>query len=208
MRIEFTMFPLSTRAKEAIKTSLAVVVAYAIPLALGWEKPFWAVFAVLMISLDTAGQSLNKGAMRMLGTLVAGAVAMFLIALFPQDRWLMVLSLSLYYGFCTYMTMGSRRPYFWFVSAFVCMVIIVDAAPSDSLRSFQIVVARVEETGMGILVYSLISTLLWPRSSRGDLEEASRELSATQRQLHQSYRGLMAGQGSAEDSLPLRMQEV
>ena len=202
------MFTLSTRAKEAIKTGLAVVIAYAIPLQLGWEKPFWAAFAVLMISMDTAGQSLNKGALRMLGTLVAGAVAMSFIALFPQERWLMVLSLSLYYGLCTYMMMGSKRPYFWFVSAFVCMVIIVDAAPSDSLRSFQIVVARVQETGMGILVYSLVSALLWPRSSRADLEDASRSLSATQRRLYQSYWGLMAGQGTAEDSRSLRMQEV
>ena len=178
------MFPLSTRTTEAIKTSLAIVIAYAIPLQLGWEKPFWAAFAVLMISMDTAGQSLNKGALRMLGTLVAGVVALSLSALFPQERWLMVLSLSLYVGFCTYRMMGSRRPYFWFVSAFVCIVILVDAAPAESLRTFQIVVARVEETAMGILVYSLISSLLWPRSSRGDLVEASRGLVASQHPEH------------------------
>ena len=202
------MFTLSTRAKEAIKTGLAIVVAYAIALYLGWEKPYWAGFAVAMVSLDTGGQSLNKATMRMLGTLVAGTVAFILIALFPQDRWLMLLSLSVYYGFCTYRMTLSKRPYFWFVSAFVCMVIMVDAAPADPLRSFQIVVARVEETGMGILVYSLIATFLWPRSSRGDLEEASRSLAATQDRLFRTYRGLLAGQVSVEESRSLRMQEV
>ena len=45
------LFALSVPAREAIKTALAVVIAYAIPLQLGWEKPFWAAFAVLMISL-------------------------------------------------------------------------------------------------------------------------------------------------------------
>ncbi len=61
---------------------------------------------------------------------------------------------------------------------------------------------------MGILVYSLITTFLWPRSSRGDLEEASRTLTATQCRLFRTYRGLLEGKGSVEESRPLRMQEV
>ncbi len=202
------MMRLSVRAKESIKTGLALVIAYAIALELGWEKPYWAAFAVAMISLDTAGQSLNKAAMRMFGTLVAAMVAVLWIALFPQERWSMVLCLSIYYGFCTYMMTGSERPYFWFVSAFVCMIIMIDAAPADSLRSFQTVVARVEETGMGILVYSLISVLLWPRSSQGDLDAASRGLLTAQSQLYRFYREMMAGQGDVEASRPLRMREV
>jgi uncharacterized membrane protein YccC len=202
------MISLNTRAKEAIKTGLAVVIAYAIALELGWEKPLWAAFAVVLISLDTTGQSLNKAAMRILGTLVGGAAAFLLLALFPQQRWLMMFGLSVYYGVCVYIMTGSKRPYFWFVCAFVCMVVMVDAAPADSLRIFQIVAARVEETAMGILVYSLISVLLWPRSSRVDLYEVGRKLSETQHQLYQTYRGLMAGHGTAEASQPLRMQEL
>jgi len=202
------MILLTTHTKEAVKTALAVVIAYAIALSIGWEKPFWAAFAVVFISLDTAGQSLNKGAIRMLGTLVGGVAAFLLLALFAQQRWLMMLSLSLYYGVCVYLMTGSKRPYFWFVCAFVCMVIMVDTAPAVSLRMFQIVVARVAETGMGILVYSLISVFLWPRSSRGGLYAASRTLSATQHQLYQTYRGLMAGHGTVEASQPLRMQEL
>jgi uncharacterized membrane protein YgaE (UPF0421/DUF939 family) len=64
------MITLSIRSKEAIKTGLAMAITYGIALQLGWEKPSWAGMAVAMISLSTAGQSLNKGAMRMLGTLV------------------------------------------------------------------------------------------------------------------------------------------
>jgi uncharacterized membrane protein YccC len=208
------MTMLSVRAKESIKTALAIVIAYAIAFELGWEKPFWAGFAVAMVSLDTSGASLNKAAMRMLGTFVACAIALTSFALFPQERWALVSCLSLYVGFCIYMVAGDRRQYFWFVSAFVTMVILVDAAPSESssastpLNAFRITVARVEETGMGILVYSLISAFLWPRSSRGDLEAASRDLSATQGELYRRYRGLMVGQGAAEESRPARLREV
>ena len=88
------MFSLSTRTKEAIKTGLAMTIAYGIALSMDWEKPYWAGFAVAFISLATTGQSLNKGALRMLGTLVTTVVALILIALFAQDRWLFMLFLS------------------------------------------------------------------------------------------------------------------
>ena len=117
---------LSLRTRESIKTALAVVVAYAITFYFGWDKPFWAAFAVVMISMDTSGQSLNKAAMRMLGTVVAVYAALTFFALFPQQRWALLTVLCLYIGFCTYMIAGPRRQYFWFVSAFVCLIIIID----------------------------------------------------------------------------------
>ncbi len=36
------MLPLSTRTKEAIKTGLAMAIAYGIALYMDWEKPYWA----------------------------------------------------------------------------------------------------------------------------------------------------------------------
>ena len=66
------MFPLSTRSKEAIKTSLAIVIAYAISLSMGWEKPVWAGFTVAFISLPTIRKTINKSLIKMLGTLEAG----------------------------------------------------------------------------------------------------------------------------------------
>ena len=37
---------LSTRTKEAIKTGLAMAIAYAIALQMDWDRPYWAAFAV------------------------------------------------------------------------------------------------------------------------------------------------------------------
>jgi uncharacterized membrane protein YccC len=199
---------LSVRSTESIKTGLAVVIAYAIALQLGWEKPYWAAFAVIMISLDTAGQSLNKGALRMMGTVVAATAAMVFMAMFAQDRWAMIAAVSVYCGLCTYMMTGSKRPYFWFVTAFVCVVIIIDTTPATSLRAFQIAVARLEETAMGIFVYSLISVLLWPRSSRGNLETHSVTLSAVQGQLFQAYRQQMRQSENGGDVKSIQQKQV
>ena len=197
---------LSTRAKEAIKTALAITIAMGIALWMDWEKPYWAAFGVIMISLPTAGQSLNKGAMRMLGTLVAVAVALTFLAWFPQQRWWFMAVVSLYVGFCAYMMTGRKRQYFWYASGFICVTIAVYA--SNSPTAFQIAVERTQETGTGILVYSLVSALLWPRSSRDALEDASRRLFAVQSQLYRAYRGLMRGEGKPEDSRAQRMQEL
>ena len=196
----------STRTKNAIKPALAVVIAYGISLGMGWKNPYWAGFAVAMISLSTAGQSLNKGTMRMLGTLVAAAASLSLIAWFAQDRWWFIAFLSIYIGFCTYMIAGKKRQYFWYCCAFVCLVICVHAAGQPD--AFSIAVLRVQQTGMGILVYTLVSILLWPTNSQDILNEITHKLFTTQATIFRSYRSLLNGQATAEDSRPLRIQEV
>jgi uncharacterized membrane protein YgaE (UPF0421/DUF939 family) len=69
------MITLNTRTKEAIKTGIAMAIAYGVALQMDWDRPYWAAFAVAFISLPSAGQSLHKGALRIFGTLVAGVAA-------------------------------------------------------------------------------------------------------------------------------------
>lgn len=196
---------LSRKAKEAIKTGLAMTIAYGIALKMGWDKPMWAGFAVAFISLATIGQSLNKGAMRMFGSLVAVVVALTLIALFSQDRWLFMLSLSIYIGFCTYMMSGTKRQYFWNVCGFVCVIICMDAGP-DPINAFNTAILRAQETGLGILVYSVIAFLLWPTNSYADFEAIACTMASTQQQLFQSSLNLMKGQSKADDIQALSAQ--
>jgi uncharacterized membrane protein YccC len=181
---------LTVRAKESIKTALAMTIAYQIALSLNWEKPFWAAFAVAFISLATVGQSLNKGALRMAGTIMGVVVSLTLVGLFPQERWLFILSVSLWVAFCTYMLSGPKHQYFWNVAGSVCAIIAADAGP-DSVNAFELAVLRAQETGMGILVYTLVSVTLWPSSSRPEFYDAASRLAATQHRLYGAYLGLM-----------------
>ncbi|MDJ0683836.1 MAG: FUSC family protein [Alphaproteobacteria bacterium] len=198
---------LSRRAKEAIKTGAAMTIAYGVALSMNWEKPQWAAIAVAVISLSSIGHSVNKGVLRMVGTLLGCTAALFFIGLFPQDRWLLMTALSVYLGFCAYMTAGKSYPYFWFCSAFVAIVIIV-SGDAVSERTFQLAIERTLETGLGVLVYSLIAVFVWPQSSRSDLQKAGQALVATQRTLFQAYRAVMVGDGKEASSRPARLQEV
>ena len=198
---------LSTTAKEAIKTALAMTLAYGITLSLGWENPYWAGFSVAFISLATSGQSIYKGAMRMLGTMMAGAVSLAIIALAPQNRWLSMVLLSAWMGFCTYMTWGEKHPFFWAYSGYVCAVVTM-AAGLDPVNAFNTAVLRSQETGLGILVYSLVAILLWPINSRPAFEAAGAKLASTQQQLLKTSLEWMAGQRNPETAQQLRTQEI
>jgi uncharacterized membrane protein YccC len=143
----------------------------------------------------------------MLGTLVAGVAALTLIALFPQQRWWFMIFLSVYIGFCTYLMTGKKNQYFYQVMAFVCVIICFDGGV-NSLNAFQTAIVRIQQTGMGIMVYTLVSVFLWPATTGGELIEASRKLVAVQRGLFEIYRALMTGKDSGVDSPSQRMQEL
>ena len=198
---------LPTKFKESFKTALAMTIAYGIALSMDWDKPMWAGFAVAFISLATIGQSLNKGAMRMFGTLVAIAVALTLIALFPQQRWVFMVFLSIYVGFCAYMMAGPRHQYFWQVCGFVAVIVCMDAGPNP-VDAFAIATERALQTGLGILVYSLVAFLLWPSNSHADFEASVRSLATTQRQLYAAYSGQMTRGGDSDAARDLRTQGV
>ena len=198
---------LSRKAKESIKTALAMTLAYGIALAMDWDKAMWAGFTVAMISLSTIGQSINKAALRVLGSLVAVVVSLTMLAWFPQDRWLLIFTMVALVGVCTYMMAGPRYQYFWHVLGFVT-VIIVMGSNADPELAFDTAVLRAQETGLGVLVYGLVSMLLWPNDSRADFEAVVKKQAATQHKLLQLYYDLMTGKTVDVDLQALRTTSV
>jgi uncharacterized membrane protein YccC len=209
------MLSLSTRAKEAIKTGLAVTIVYWVALSFDWLNPHWAVIAVAMVSLPTAGQSLNKGVLRLLGTIIGAAAALLFLALFPQERWAFMACVSVYVGACTYLMTGRKRQYFWQVSGFVCLIVAVAGAGSEA--PFTQAAVRVLETGLGIVVYTLVSIFLWPQTSASALQGVSRELMSTQRKLLNvilnptadgEEKGILGGLSAQQIQLIGRLEQV
>jgi len=198
---------LPPRVKESIKTALAITIAYGIALSMDWDRPYWAGFAVAFISLSTIGQSLNKGAMRMLGTLLALTMSLLIIGLFVQDRWWFMVALSAWIGFCTYRMGVSRHSYFWYLAGFASAIIAFDGG-FNPINAFDTAMIRAQETGLGILVYTLITTLLWPTNSRVGFKGATRALVKAQHQLYLSCRAAIADCASEQGESDQNMQAV
>ena len=182
----------SARFKDAFKMALAMVITYAIALSQGWGTPFWAGLAVAFCSLTSVGESLNKGLLRVFGTMFGAVAGLALLGLFPQDRWTFRIAMTLFVAFCTYMMGGTTRWYFWFMAGITVPIVAVAAEP-NSLYDFNRAVLRTQQTTLGIVVYSLVSLLLWPVSSRRDLEGAVREVIGSERRLLSLYIGQLAG---------------
>jgi hypothetical protein len=198
---------LSDRVKAAIKTALAMVLAYGVALSMDWDNPNWAAFSVAFCTLSTVGESVNKGLLRLSGTLLAILATITLIALFPQDRWLFLIGMTIFTGFCTYMMGGTSRWYFWYVAGFSVPLLAL-AGGSNPLNDFQTVVVRFEETALGIVSYSLVWLLIWPASSREVLENAVRQLVASQRQLAAHYLTPTIGETHDAGSEPVRQRST
>ena len=171
---------LSLNFKESFKTALAMVIAIGIAFAMDWQRPYWAGFAVAFCSLATIGQSLEKAALRMGGTLVAVVVALVVVALFGQERWGFIFFLSFYGAVCSYLMSGSANAYFWYVCWFVVVVVSVDSG-ANPVNAFQTSMLRLQETGLGILVYSLVAIFIWPQHTGPRLVTAAVDLIAAQR---------------------------
>lgn len=156
----------------------ALSITSAIGLALAWnlDKPFWAAFAAMVVSMGTLGQSAQKGLLRMGGT-VLGVVAGFAgLAFFAQERMLCLSVLFLYCIVIVHLMFKFKEySYFFYTSVIVAIVIIIGNS-SDVSASFSMGVARMEETVLGIAVYTCFALVLWPRSSEQLLHKSLQEL--------------------------------
>jgi uncharacterized membrane protein YccC len=151
----------SDRVKTAMRTALAMVLAYGIALSMDWSHPYWAAFSVAFCTLSTVNESLDKGLLRLAGTLVGSVAALTLIALFPQDRWLFLIAMSVFTGSCVFIMIGKTHWYFWYVAGF-SVPLLAFAGGANAPNDFETVILRTEETTLGILCYSLVWLMLWP----------------------------------------------
>ncbi len=185
----------SDRFKHAFKVALAMVITYAIALGMAWEKPFWAGLSVIFCSLATAGESIDRGVQRILGTAAAGVAALGLIALFGQERWPFLLSMSAFLAICTYVwTGGGRNNFIWFNAGFNFPIVAL-LGDGLSVSTFDIVVLRAQETALGVVVYSLVAVLVWPRRGGTSFRRAMLDVACAQTGLFDQYLEAMSGKG-------------
>jgi len=193
---------MSQRFKSAFKVALAMVVTYGISLGMDWDKTFWAGLSVIFCSLATAGESINASIDRIAGTAVASILALLLVSVFPQDRWLFLISLSAIIAVCSYhMTGGSLRKSVWFNAGFNLPIIALLGQSGGLIgpTSFDMAILRVQQTALGAIVYSLVAVLVWPRRGDEDFVNTVRDFCRSQHQLFSEYICLLEGKAAVRD---------
>lgn len=157
---------LNQRCILPLKVATALTLAIVSALWLGWERPYWAGFAVIvMAATETSGHSLKKGRHRLLGTLLGVLAAFTLVGLFAQQPLAFLISYSVFAAICVYLQGHPRNGYIWTICLMVCSLVVVMGKLLPEL-TFSMAVLRVQETILGILCFTLVFSLLWPSSSR------------------------------------------
>ena len=154
--------------KSPFKVALSVVLFYWLAFYMNWDLPIYGAYAIAFISLDTTGASLQKGLMRMAGTTSGLIFGLIILIFFLQMRWGTLIGLSIWITFNAYYMQGSKYPYAWYVSGFVPLAMWADSYPNPQTE-FSFAIYRYLETSAGVIIYTIIDTLIWPKTSANKL---------------------------------------
>ncbi|MDF1760434.1 MAG: FUSC family protein [Coxiellaceae bacterium] len=163
------------RLQEAFKLALSMALFYWFALYMDWDMPEYGGLAIVLISLSNTGSSMQKGALRIIGSTAGLMVGLLLVIWFPQSRWYTLVALVCYLTFISYFMQSSKYGYAWYVAGFV-PVIVWAVTYMNTDNAFHYSVFRYLETVAGIVVYTLISALLWPRKAGDQLQVQGRQL--------------------------------
>ena len=180
-----------TQLQEAFKLALSMLLLYWLALWMDWDTPKYGALAIALISLDTTGASLRKGLMRVVGTTFGLAFGLMAIAWFAQDCWGNMVFLAAYLVLFTYFSLQSRYAYAWFVAGYLPPLIWAETYMHTD-AAFHYAVFRYLETTAGVVIYTVISALLWPRNAGDQLNRQGAELWTGLRKLFGLYRRQLA----------------
>lgn len=154
------------RYQLPLKVALALTLAVVSALWLGWEKPYWAAFSVVVMAVtESSGHSLKKGRHRIIGTFFGILVAFILVGLFAQSPVELLTIYCLFCAVCVYQQTNLKNGYAWSICMMVATLVMVMGGFSSE-QLFTIAVLRIQETILGVVCFSLVFSLLWPASSR------------------------------------------
>ena len=183
--------------RYAVKTSLSLTLAYLIPMALGWPQPQTAATTVMLIAATgLLSESLQKGVLRVLGTVAGAILGLGLIALFPQDRMVYLLAVSMTVAFIIYLYNAYQGDSTVFMLTAVVTLMVFNGG--DAEGAFLYGVDRAFMTAFGVIVYTVVASMLWPVRTADNTRELAEGVS---RDYRQAFDRLVASGEPREASL-------
>jgi uncharacterized membrane protein YccC len=148
----------------SLKSFAAAMLALAVALAVGLDRPYWAMATVYIVAHPLSGAVRSKGVYRLIGTLVGAAATIVLVPNLDDAPELLTCAFALWIGFCLYLSVLDRTPrgYAFMLAGYTAAIIgsPVVQAP-DTV--WDVTVSRVEEISLGIACAALVSSLVLPR---------------------------------------------
>jgi len=149
------------RAKHALKTVLAALVGVNLAMQFHWSNPYWTVITCFIVMLPILGASVQKGILRLTGTVLGALSGVVLVALFPQTQ--LGLCLALLAVILAAMQFADSNYAVFLGLGTLAMVAFVGIVNPPDL--WHVASYRSAEIGLGVLVATFVNTFLWPRKA-------------------------------------------
>lgn len=175
------------RLQEAFKLALSLMLFYWLALTMDWDLPKFGALAIVVTSLTSSGASFNKGIMRVVGTGIGALAGFVLLSWFSQSPLGMMLAVAVYLVFVGYFLQTTRQGDTWF-NAGLLAVAVWSSSYMKVDTAFNFATSRFLETAAGVLLFTLVSALLWPRTSRTALRQQGQTLWENMHKLYGLYR--------------------
>ncbi|HGY9589032.1 TPA: FUSC family protein [Vibrio harveyi] len=173
---------MNEKIKFATKVALSLTLAYLIPFAMGWPQASTAATTVMLIaSTGSRRESLAKGTLRVLGTLVGAVIGLLLVGMFAQDRLLYMLSVSVVVSFIFYFRNAYQKDPT--LLALTGVMVLMMSNGGDAEGAFIYGVDRAYMTIFGVVLYTLVGTFLWPTKTEQNLRQLIEQLNQAQQAL-------------------------
>ena len=157
------------------KCLLAFYIAAWLAMLLQLEQPATAMVTVALVMHPQSGMVRAKGFYRAIGNVAGSLCALLLIAVFPQQRELFLLALSLWVAGCAGGAMKYRNfmSYGFVLSGYTAAIVALPAI-SDPTNVFDAAMMRVSEVLLGVIVAGIVSDVVFP-DRLGDVLRRSRQ---------------------------------
>jgi uncharacterized membrane protein YccC len=189
--------------QEAFKLALGMMLFYWLALTMDWELPKFGALAIVIISLSTTGASLNKGIMRVVGTGLGALAGFVLLSWFSQNPLGMLLATAAWLVLVGYFLQTTRQGDTWFNAGFLA-VAVWSSSYMKVDTAFHFATTRFLETAAGVLLFTVISASLWPRTSRVALQQQGQSLWDGIQALFKHYRQQLSTGVIDEEAADLR----
>src|ERR1700710_662613 len=149
----------------AVKTFAAAMLALYVAMAIGLDRPYWAMATVYIVSQPLIGAMRSKAAYRLIGTVIGATATIVLVPNLVDAPELLSAAMALWVGGCLYLALLDRTPrsYVFMLAGYTAALIGFPAVntPGDI---WDIALARVEEIWLGIVCTTVIGTVVFPRT--------------------------------------------
>ncbi|UVM19515.1 FUSC family protein [Pseudomonas wadenswilerensis] len=154
------LHPGADTLRFALRTIVACLLTLYLAFIFDLDQPKWSIMAVFIVSQPLGGMTLQRSFAQVVGTTLGAAVAVLIMALFPQAPLPFIITLALWLALCTAggTLLRYTSSHAFVLSGFTAVVVAMLAIPEQD-NTLMLAITRVTETLLAVACVCAVSLL-------------------------------------------------